>query len=122
MCAGIPSNHEVACQHCLLFIKQLADLGLFKGFRVVCGPAFEAVSSDLNEHLILFENPFAVYDPDECSRVRDDNPGLFLEALVHTELHAVNYRGDHRLLFDLKLGQGGILQHALELLAQAESL
>jgi len=95
---------------------------LLKGFLFVCGPALEAVSSDLNEHFILFKYPFAVYDPYECCRVWNYDPGFFLEALVHAELHAVDYRRYHGLLFDLKLGQRGILQHALKLLSQKESL
>ena len=88
---------------------------MLKSFLFVFGPALEAVSSDLNEHLILFKYPFAVYDPYECGRVWDYDPGFFLEALVHAELHAVDYRRDHGLFVDLKLGQRGILQHALKL-------
>jgi len=95
---------------------------LLKRFLFVFGPALEAVSSDLNEHLILLKYTFAIYDPYDCSRVWDYDRGFFLEVLVHAELHAVDYRRYHGLLFDLKFGQRGILQHALKLLSKKESL
>jgi hypothetical protein len=92
MCSWVPSHHKVASQYLLGVLHHLLDLGSLEGGVVHRIATLKRVSPYLYENFTLLENTICVNTSDESSRVRYDNPSLFLDSLVGCKLHPMDNR------------------------------
>lgn len=122
MSAWIPRDKDLALDDFCQRVDGAEDLGsLHSVFSILHAMAVlvhrEAVLSDLDEDLTLFESACWVDNTDQHARLGEKNPSLLFQIQFLVELHAMEDAREDRLLSDVNSFENRFLQRGLEAFA-----